>query len=69
MEHKLITSKKARELCGGITSMTEWRWRQDEKLKFPQPVTIRGRNFYREAEILAWIEWVKEQAGVARGAA
>lgn len=55
MEYKLISSSTARELLGGISAMSEWRWAQDEKLNFPRPIKIRNRNFYREADILEWI--------------
>jgi len=28
----------------GITTMTLWRWRQDQELNFPKPTRIRGRT-------------------------
>ncbi|MCL6251120.1 hypothetical protein M3P36_08705 [Altererythrobacter sp. KTW20L] len=55
MPNKLITAANARELLGGISAMTEWRYQRDETLNLPRPVKIRNRNFYREAEILEWI--------------
>jgi predicted DNA-binding transcriptional regulator AlpA len=37
-----------------ISSMTFWRWMKDEEMKFPRPVVIRRRNYFREDEIVAW---------------
>lgn len=56
MERKLISAKTVRELCGGISDMSLWRWLNDPALGFPQPVYIQKRRFWREADILAWIE-------------
>lgn len=56
MERKLISAKAVRELCGGISDMSLWRWLNDEALHFPRPVYIQKRRFWREAEILDWIE-------------
>lgn len=55
MPNKLITAANAREFLGGISAMTEWRYIHDDTLDFPRPVKIRNRNFYREADILEWI--------------
>ena len=52
----LITSSRVRKACGGICDMTLWRWRRDPDLQFPEPVTIRGRNFYRADQIAEFIE-------------
>jgi predicted DNA-binding transcriptional regulator AlpA len=38
----------------GITSMTLWRWIQDEKLKFPPPVYIRRFRYWRLSDLIAW---------------
>jgi hypothetical protein len=29
----------------GVTSMTGWRWSHDDRLNFPPPIQIRGRNY------------------------
>lgn len=60
---KLISAAQMRDLCGGISQMTEWRWQRDPELEFPTPVRIRGRVFYREAEATAWLERQAEKAG------
>jgi excisionase family DNA binding protein len=37
-----------------ISDMTLWRWLKDEKLAFPQPMTIRRRRRFREADLVTW---------------
>jgi len=44
----LSASEVCREL-GGITRVTLWRWRQEGLL--PEPVTMRGRNYWRASVI------------------
>ena len=66
MENKLIFSNAVRDLCGGVSDMTLWRWINDPVLAFPKPLYIGKRRYFREAEILAWIE---VQAEASLGAA
>lgn len=47
----LLSSTDARRMAGGISTMTEWRWRRDGLL--PNPVNIRGRNYYRKGPFMA----------------
>ena len=47
-----------------VTEMTLWRWLRDEKLGFPQPMTVNRRRFFRLADLVAW-----EQLQSTRGAA
>ena len=56
MENRLISAPAVREICGGITEMTLWRWLQKNELGFPRPIYIGRRRYFREAEIFAWIE-------------
>jgi hypothetical protein len=42
----------ARELA--ITRRTLARWREDPKLKFPQPIIINERWFFRRGDIAVW---------------
>lgn len=56
MERKLLTAAAVRELCGGVTDMTLWRWVQRADLDFPKPLKIGRRNYWREADILAWLD-------------
>jgi hypothetical protein len=46
----LITSATARELAGGISTMTIWRWVRDGII--PEPTVIRGRNYWRRVEFV-----------------
>jgi hypothetical protein len=51
-EDKLITSRAMRELFGGVSLMTLYRWRKDPKLNFPEPVKIRDRNYWAYEQAL-----------------
>jgi predicted DNA-binding transcriptional regulator AlpA len=65
MERKLISAAAVREICGGVTDMTIWRWLHHPKLDFPKPIKIGRRNYWRETELSAWLD---RQAEEARGA-
>jgi predicted DNA-binding transcriptional regulator AlpA len=57
-----ITAAAVRELCGGISDMCLWRWlRRDPS--FPKPAYYNGRRYWREAEVLAWLEAREREAG------
>ena len=56
MEKKLISPAATRELCGGISDMSLWRWLNSPEMAFPKPIYISRRRYFREAEVLAWIE-------------
>jgi predicted DNA-binding transcriptional regulator AlpA len=56
VEHRLISAAAVRELCGGISDMSLWRWLNDPEIGFPKPLYIGRRRYWREAEIAAWIE-------------
>ncbi|TPE53226.1 helix-turn-helix transcriptional regulator [Amaricoccus solimangrovi] len=64
--HLLISATGTRQICGGISDMTLHRWLSDPALNFPRPVYIRKRRFWREAELLAWLE---ERAAASHEAA
>jgi predicted DNA-binding transcriptional regulator AlpA len=49
----------------GKTDRTLDRWLQDESLGFPRPTVIRGRRYFKEAEL---IEWERIQASKSRAA-
>jgi predicted DNA-binding transcriptional regulator AlpA len=38
----------------GVTDQTLWRWLHDDKSKFPKPIRIQGRRYWRVAELQAW---------------
>jgi len=51
-EKRLIKASDARQMyLGGISQMTEYRWRKRGIL--PEPIRINKRCFYREADLLA----------------
>lgn len=50
----LIGGTEARRLAGGISDMTLWRWRKAGVI--PDPLVIRGRNYWRRGDFLAAIE-------------
>jgi len=54
--HRRIQAAPVRQMCGGISDMTLWRWLDNPELDFPRPVYIGRRRFWREAEIIAWLE-------------
>lgn len=56
MKKKLIPAATVRELCGGISDMSLWRWLQDSKLNFPKPIYISRRRYWRQADVFAWVE-------------
>ncbi len=66
MESKLIPANTVRIMCGDVSDMTVWRWLHNPALNFPRPVYIGSRRYWREAEIVNWIE---AQAEASRGAA
>lgn len=55
MEYKLISALAVRDLCGGVSDMTLWRWLNDPVMAFPRPTYIGTRRYFRETEIFHWI--------------
>jgi predicted DNA-binding transcriptional regulator AlpA len=51
-----IPSSAVRELCGGVSDMTLWRWLNDPDLGFPKPIYIARRRYWREADVLTWLD-------------
>ena len=58
----LITSVTARELAGGISAMTLWRWRKAGLI--PDPIAIRGRNYWRRSPFVAALARAGSQRAV-----
>jgi predicted DNA-binding transcriptional regulator AlpA len=54
MTEKRIQAAQVRALCGDISDMTLWRWIAQRG--FPAPTYIARRRYWREAEIIAWLE-------------
>ena len=64
---RLLTSAQVREMLGGMSDMSLWRWLNNPTMGFPQPVRIARRRFWREAELKAWLE-AQSPTGSARAA-
>lgn len=54
--HRRIPAASVRHLCGGISDMTLWRWMNDPAANFPRPVYVGRRRYWREVDIVAWLE-------------
>ena len=64
MENKLISANAVRELCGGVSDMTLWRWLTHPELDFPKPIYIGTRGYWREVNLFAWMQSRAEACGV-----
>ncbi|MBC7286135.1 MAG: AlpA family phage regulatory protein [Hoeflea sp.] len=53
---KRIPASAVKEICGGVSDMTLWRWLNDDNLDFPRPIYIGRRRYWREADIIEWLE-------------
>lgn len=51
----LITAAEARRLLGGISAPTLWR-RMRFDPRFPRPIQMHRRNYFRPEEIAAYVE-------------
>lgn len=65
MTEKRIQAAAVRELCGGVSDMWLWRKLNDPNSGFPRPAYIGRRRFWKESEIVTWLE---AQAEASRGA-
>lgn len=61
IENNLLPSAAVKELFGGISDMTIWRWERDETLGFPKPVRIRRMKFWRANELAEFIAKQQDQ--------
>lgn len=53
---KKLTSKNVRELLGGISDMTLWRYLHDENLNFPKPTYIKRNRMWSSKELSEWFD-------------
>ena len=56
MDKKLISATTVREICGGISDMSLWRWLNDPNLDFPKPLYISRRRYWREPAVDEWLD-------------
>lgn len=54
MTEKRIQAATVRSICGDVSDMTIWRWLKQRD--FPKPAYIGSRRFWREAEVVAWLD-------------
>jgi len=57
-ENHLITARAVKEMIGGISNMTLWRYlheKEYESLNFPRPVKIKTRNYWNSLQMDAWV--------------
>jgi predicted DNA-binding transcriptional regulator AlpA len=39
----------------GVSAVTLWRWRNDEKASFPAATVINGRLYFSWPDVQAWL--------------
>ena len=54
--HRRIPAGTVQELCGNVSAMTLHRWLNNPDLDFPRPIYIGRRRYWREADIIAFLE-------------
>ena len=62
MTDKRIPARDVRNICGGVSDMTIWRWLNDPALNFPKPIYIAHRRYWKEADVTAWLDAQAEVA-------
>lgn len=55
-----INAATVRSICGNVSDMTLWRWL--DQRDFPKPVYIAKRRYWRESDIVNWLEAQAENA-------
>jgi hypothetical protein len=58
----LSAPKIRKEICGGVSPVSFWRWRRDPKMHCPALTKINGRLYGSRNE---WLEWWAGQQRVA----
>jgi len=63
--NELIPARTVRKTLGNISDMTIYRWLNDQNyqyLKFPKPIYIANRRYWRRSDIESWIDQQKGDA-------
>jgi predicted DNA-binding transcriptional regulator AlpA len=50
----LLTSHQTRARVGNVSTMCLWRWMRDDRVRFPPPIKINTRNYWRLGDLRAW---------------
>ena len=50
----LLNSAQTKARCGNVTDMCLWRWMRDERVRFPRPLKINRRNYWRLGDLRQW---------------
>ena len=51
-EATMITARTVREICGGVSDMSIFRWLRDSG--FPHPTYHNRRRYWREDQVREW---------------
>ena len=52
----LLNSAQTKARCGNVSDMCLWRWMRDDRVRFPKPLQINRRNYWRLGDLRAWQE-------------
>lgn len=53
---RLLTPGQQRDMHGGISGVTHWRWQNDPKLNYPDAIVINTIPYRWSDELEAWCE-------------
>lgn len=62
MPPKFITAHQLREILGGISNATLWRWINDPEKGFPKPIKIGAARLWKADEVTAYLEAMTDKA-------
>ena len=54
-ERGWVTDAELRQILGGVSPMSVYRYRHNPTLNFPKPVKIKSRNLTNYAELMTWM--------------
>lgn len=63
--NKRVGSDRVRELIGDVSYMTLHRLKTDKDANFPTPIKIGQRNYWRESDVIAWMDSLQADAEAA----
>lgn len=56
MPPKYITAHQLRDVLGGISNATLWRWMNDPAKALPKPIKIGAARLWKADEVTAYLE-------------